>query len=319
MYELIQNLYLKYLGNKFLNKLTDACVLDLTSKQVVFSTDSFVVKPLFFPDSDIGELAIAGTVNDLLMLGANPKYISLSLIIQENFPFISLEKIIKSIAKASNKAGVLVVTGDTKVVDSNACDGIFINTSGIGVKLPQARLGFENIKQEDCLLINGSIGQHGLSIISARENLKFNVKSDCQSLEGLIIPALKEFKSDIHFLRDPTRGGLATTLNEICLGAHCCVIIDEAKIPLSETIQYSCEVLGFDPLYLANEGKAVFVVDKRIVNQLLKFLRKKSLGKNASIIGKIKDFKQAKVVAQTSVGSSRLIDMRDGDPLPRIC
>jgi len=217
MHELIGEVFLKFLGNPVLNKLTDAAPINLRSKRIVFSTDSFVVKPLFFSGADIGKLAIAGTVNDLLMLGAVPRYISLSFILQENFSFSLLEKILSSLASAAKKAGVVVVTGDTKVVDRASCDGIFINTSGIGERLPLVDLDYSRIKENDAVLINGYIGQHGVAIISARENLGFNVRSDCESLEGLIIAVLKEFKKEIHFLRDPTRGGLATTLNEIAL------------------------------------------------------------------------------------------------------
>jgi hydrogenase expression/formation protein HypE len=319
MNELIRELFLKNLGNPILDRLTDAAELELDSKSAVFTTDSFVVKPLFFPKADIGKLAVAGTVNDLLMLGGKPKYLSLSLIIQENFPLILLEKIIKSITKACDKAGVKIVTGDTKVVDRNSCDGIFINTSGIGMKLPGTELGFRRIKDGDAIIINGQIASHGVSIISARENLKFDIASDCESLESLIIPLLKEFKRDIHFLRDPTRGGLATTLNEIAQEIRYSVIIDEKSVPVSKEVLYACEILGFDPLYMANEGKAVIVADETISKDAIKYLRRDKLGKNAAIIGKITKGFGKKVIAKTAIGSLRIIDMHEGDPLPRIC
>ena len=319
MNELIRGLFLKNLGNPILDRLTDAAELELDSRSAVFTTDSFVVKPLFFPKADIGKLAVAGTVNDLLMLGGIPKYLSLSLIIQENFPIAWLERIIKSIAKACDKALVRVVTGDTKVVDRNSCDGIFINTSGIGRKLPGTELGLKRIKEGDAIIINGQIASHGVSVISARENLKFDIASDCESLESLIIPLLKKFKQDIHFLRDPTRGGLATTLNEIAQGIKYSIIIDEKDIPVSKDASYACEILGFDPLYMANEGKAVIVADKTISKEAVRFLRRNKLGKNAAIIGKIAKGFGKKVIAKTSVGSLRIIDMHEGDPLPRIC
>ena len=319
MNELIRGLFLKNLGNPILNRLTDAAELELRSRSAVFTTDSFVVKPLFFPQADIGKLAVAGTVNDLLMLGGVPQYLSLSLIIQENFPQATLEKIIKSIAKSCDKADVKIVTGDTKVVERNSCDGIFINTSGVGIKLAGTELGFGRIKEGDVIIINGGIGSHGVAIISARENLKFNITSDCESLESLIIPLLKEFKKDIHFLRDPTRGGLATTLNEITRSIKYSIIIDEKNIPVSKEVLYACEILGFDPLYMANEGKVVIVADRRVDGEIIKFLRKRKLGKNASLIGKITKGFGKKVIAKTLVGSLRIIDMHEGDPLPRIC
>jgi len=319
MNELIRELFLKNLGNPILDRLTDAAELELDSRNAVFTTDSFVVKPLFFPKADIGKLAVAGTVNDLLMLGGIPKYLSLSLIIQENFPIAWLERIIKSIAKACGKALVRVVTGDTKVVDRNSCDGIFINTSGIGIKLPATELGFRRIKEGDAIIINGNIASHGVSIISARENLKFNIASDCESLESLIIPLLKEFKRDIHFLRDPTRGGLATTLNEIVQAIKYSIIIDEKSIPVSKEVIYACELLGFDPLYMANEGKVVIVADETVSKDVIKYLRRNKLGKNAGQIGKIAKGFGKKVIAKTPIGSLRIIDMHEGDPVPRIC
>ena len=319
MHELIGEVFLKFLGNPILNKLTDAASVNLRSKRAVFSTDSFVVKPLFFPKADIGKLAIAGTVNDLLMLGAVPKYISLSFILQEDFPFSLLEKILSSIASAAKKAGVVVVTGDTKVVDRASCDGIFINTSGIGEKLPLVDLDYSRIKENDAVLINGYIGQHGVAIISARENLGFNVRSDCESLEGLVIPVLKEFKKEIHFLRDPTRGGLATTLNEVALKSGFGIVVDEQEIPISDDVDYACQILGLEPLYMACEGKAVFIVNKKIAPSLLKFLRKTGLGRKAKIFGKIQKVPAKKVIAKTEVGTFRIVDMQDGEPLPRIC
>ncbi len=319
MHELINRLYVKYLGNPILNKLTDAAVVSLKTNQIAFTTDSFVVKPLFFPSSNIGKLAVAGTINDLLMLGAVPKYISLSLIIQEGFSLTLLEKIIRSISLASKKSKVLVVTGDTKVVERNSCDGIFINTSGVGERISLTCLDYSRIKPGDRIIINGFIANHGLSVISARENLKFNLKSDCESLENLIIPLLKKFKTGIHFMRDPTRGGLATTLNEIALARKTGIIIDEEKVSVSKNAQYACEILGLDPLYLANEGKVVMIVDKNIAPALIKFLQNNRLGRHSSVIGEVSKKFSPRVVARTKVGSFRILEMRDGDPLPRIC
>ncbi|MEW6008639.1 MAG: hydrogenase expression/formation protein HypE [Candidatus Omnitrophota bacterium] len=319
MHELIDKLYLKYLANPILNKLTDAAIVKLKSKDVVFTTDSFVVKPLFFTSSDIGKLAVAGTINDLLMLGSRPKYVSLSLIIQEGFSLNSLERIIRSVSVAAKKSKVLIVTGDTKVVDKNSCDGIFINTSGIGEKIPSTCLDYSRIRPRDNIIINGFIASHGLSIISARENLKFNLKSDCESLEDLVLPVLNRFKTGIHFMRDPTRGGLATTLNEIVGFTKLGIVIDEEKIPLSKNAQYACEILGLDPLYMANEGKVILIVDKNITASVIESLRKNRLGRHSSVIGEVNKKFSANVVERTKIGSFRIIEMRSGDPLPRIC
>jgi hydrogenase expression/formation protein HypE len=319
MHALIKGMFLKYLGNPALNALTDAAEVLFKQRRIIFTTDSFVVEPLFFPGGDIGKLSVAGTINDLVMLSGVPRYLSLSFIIQEDFPLSLLEQIVRSIASASKEAGVCVVTGDTKVVDRASCDGIFINTSGLGEKEPSGRLGYSRIREGDDIIINGCIGNHGTAIISAREDLKFKIKSDCASLHSLVIPALKEFARDIHFLRDPTRGGLATTLNEIVRSINYGVIIDEAKIPVAKDVSYACEILGFDPLYMANEGKVVMVVNSRISTKLLAFLKRHKLGIQSAKIGSISKRFPAKVLGRTSVGGLRTIDMRDGDPLPRIC
>lgn len=320
MHDLIKNLLLKYFKNPYLDKLTDAAIIRLKNKKVAFTTDSFVVKPLFFPGGNIGKLAVVGTVNDLAVMGAKPLFLSCAMIIEEGFSSAILEKIVKSIKEAAKDTGVEIITGDLKVVEKHSCDGIFINTTGIGEVLDNAGLSTDKIKSGDKIIINGPIGQHGLAVLSARKELDFDfkIKSDCAALSKLILPLFTE-KLGIKFMRDPTRGGLATTLNEITDKTNLGIMLDEEKIPVTQSVKAGCEILGLDPLYVANEGKAVLVVEKSKAKNILAKLKKHPLGKSAAIIGEFIDKPQNKVCLKTSVGGVRIVDMLTSEILPRIC
>ncbi|MBM3251642.1 MAG: hydrogenase expression/formation protein HypE [Candidatus Omnitrophica bacterium] len=320
MHDLIENLFLKYLNNPYLKDLSDAAVVKFKNRRLAFTTDSFVVKPLFFPGGDIGKLAVFGTVNDLAVTGARPLFLSCAMIVQEGLPISVLEKITKSLAEAAGKAKVEIITGDFKVVEKESCDGIFVNTAGIGEIVEKADISMKNIKPGDKIIINGPIGQHGIAVLAARKELDFNfkIKSDCADLSGLVIPLLKE-TSGIKFMRDPTRGGLATTLNEITDKTGLEIFLDENKIPISKSVKASCEILGLDPLYIANEGKVVLIVDSKKAENILKKIRRHSLGKYSQLIGEVVNKPKGKVCLNTSVGGRRIIDMLTSEMLPRIC
>jgi len=321
MHGLIQELFLPKLSNPILRQLTDSAVLDLGGKRLAFTTDSFVVSPLFFKGADIGKLAICGTVNDLVMLASQPKFISLAMIIEEGLDYKILERIVDSIALHARKEKVYIATGDLKVVEKGACDKIFINTSGVGVILRNRKLSPKLIKPDDGIILTGKIAEHGLSVLAGRKgiNLDFNIKSDCNSLSVLLLPILKQ-GYEIKFMRDPTRGGLATTLNEIADASGFGIMIEEEKIPVSSKVKAACELLGLDPLYIANEGKAVLVVSKKHAPLVLKQLRKHPLGRNASVIGRVIRSPKKKVFLKTVVGTERIIDMLTSENLlPRIC
>lgn len=319
MHGLIKGLLLKRLNNPILGELSDGAHL-VYREEIVFTTDSFVVDPLFFPGGDIGKLSVCGTVNDLAVSGALPEYLSLALIIEEGFDRAILEKIIDSISLNARKAKVDIVTGDIKVVERGAVDKIFINTSGIGRLINKKRLSLADIRPDDAVIITGGIGQHGLSVMSKREgiNLGFNIESDCASLSGLITPVLKKCKG-IKFMRDPTRGGLGTTLNEIAEGSGYGIVIDEKNIPVSPKVKAACELLGIDPLYVANEGRAVLVVSAASAKNILRLLKKHPLGRHARLIGRITRKPRGRVILNTLIGTGRVIDMLMADPLPRIC
>ncbi len=319
MHSLIKDLLLKKLDNPILKELSDSAVINY-KERVAFTTDSFVVSPLFFPGADIGKLAVCGTVNDLVMQGARPEYLSLALIIEEGLDYGILEKIVDSISINARKSGASFVTGDIKVVEKGACDKIFINTSGIGRITGNKRLSIKNIEPGDSVIITGRIAQHGLAVLAKRRELDLglNIKSDCAALGELIIPVLK--KSDaIKFMRDPTRGGVATTLNEIAENSGLGIIIDEESIPVSGKVKAACELLGIDPLYIANEGIALLVVKRKSAVKILKLLRKHPLGRSAQIIGKIVKEPKGRVIMSTSLGTRRIVDMLTSEPLPRIC
>ena len=320
-HELIESIFLKHFNNPTLNLLSDAALLATEKGKIAFTTDSFVVDPLFFPGGDIGKLAIAGTVNDLAVQGARPAFLSVGFILEEGLSMETLENVVRSMAEEATKAGIQIVTGDTKVVERGKCDKIFINTSGIGSFDENfSALGIEHIKTGDKILINGSIGDHGMAVMSARNqlNISTNVESDCTSLNGLI-DSLNEFKSQIRFMRDATRGGLATVSSELCKHQDFGIKLFEDKIPVNEGVRGICELLGFDPLYVANEGKVVMVVAEEIADEVLETMEKHELGKAAAIIGEITSGHAGKCFLETQIGGNRIVDMLAGEQLPRIC
>lgn len=321
-HDLIENLFAKYFDNEILRQQSDSAIIPLDGRQIAFTTDSFVVDPLFFPGGDIGKLAIAGTVNDLAVSGAVPQYLSCGFIIEEGLAFSVLEKVVKSMAEEAKKAGVLIATGDTKVVDRGKCDKVFINTSGIGVldeKHQQISSG-SGIETGDKIIINGSIGDHGMSVMAARNdlNISANIKSDCACLNDLISDTLK-VSDQIKFMRDATRGGLGTVISELVKGATFGIQLDETELIINEGVRGMCELLGFDPLYVANEGKVVMVVGKNDAEKIIHSMKKSEFGKHAKIIGEITNDHQGKAWLQTIVGGKRVIDMLSGQQLPRIC
>jgi len=319
MHNLIRELLLKKLSNPILKELSDSALIDYR-EAIAFTTDSFVVSPLNFPGADIGKLAVCGTINDLVMLGAIPEYLSLALIIEEGLDYKILEKIVGSISTSAKDAGIYFVTGDIKVVEKGACDKLFINTSGIGRIIKNKKLSIKNIKPGDKVIVSGEIGQHGIAVLSKRKemDLGFNIMSDCAALNSLIIPILQKTDS-IKFMRDPTRGGIATILNEIVEAIGFGIIINERNIPISTKVRAACELLGIDPLYVANEGRAILVVRPDSATKVLNLLRKHPLGKNAQIIGEIVKEPKGRVVLNTIIGTQRIVDMLTSEPLPRIC
>lgn len=318
-HRLIGELFLKYLGNEILDRLDDAALLQIAGP-ISVSTDSFTVDPIFFPGGDIGALAVHGTVNDVAMLGARPRYLTCGFILEEGLPMADLERIVESMGRAAREAGVLIVTGDTKVVPRGAVDKIFINTTGIGeVFVPKAPSG-HRARPGDAILVSGFVGDHGLAILSQREGLTFEapVVSDCASLNHLIVRLLEAIP-EVHVLRDPTRGGLATTLNEIAgqSGVECRIFEDE--VPVRPEVAGGCSFLGLDPLYLANEGKFLCILPEELADQALAVMQADPLGRYARRIGRVGSDHPGKVVLQTGLGGTRLMDMLEGEQLPRIC
>jgi hydrogenase expression/formation protein HypE len=318
MSSLIKELILKKFNNPALNELTDAAMLNPSGKkQLCFTTDSYVVNPLFFPGGDIGTLAINGTVNDLSVMGAKPLYISCSFILEEGLAWYILDKITTSMAKASKKAEVQIVTGDTKVVEKGSADKIFINTSGVGIMQKGLILSKNNIKIGDKIIINGEIGAHGLAVMSKRENFKTDIKSDCAPLWDLIKGMLSI--GGIKFMRDPTRGGVASVLCEIAESSDFGIKINEKHLPVHDNVSSFSEILGLDPLYIANEGKILAVVAKDKSSSILATMKKHPLGRETSLIGEITKKDKGKVVLETIIGGTRIVDRLVGDQLPRIC
>ena len=320
-YELIRQHILPRFKNDILAKLGDSAELNLDSKSVCFTTDSYVVKPLFFPGGDIGKLAVCGTVNDLAVAGSRPVALALSLIIEEGFEFELLEKILASISRSAKENNVDIVTGDTKTVETGAAEKIFINTAGIGVRLPGANLGIEKIAAGDKIIINGTIGDHGLTIISQREGIKFQsqLQSDCAGIAGLTCEML-ESVSGIKFMRDPTRGGLAAALNEISRASALSIEINEPDIPVKPVVQAAADMLGFDVLTIANEGKFIAVVSPESATKCLEICRNHPLGKDANIIGRVVETRDTPTVELvTRISGRRIVQMPYGRELPRIC
>ncbi|MFH0790666.1 MAG: hydrogenase expression/formation protein HypE [Candidatus Omnitrophota bacterium] len=319
-HQLLKELIISNFANPILNKLDDSAVFKHQRGRLAFTTDSFVVKPLFFPGGDIGKLAVCGTVNDLAVMGAKPLYLTAAFIVEEGLEIGLLEKIIQSMRKAAESAGVIIAGGDFKVVEKNACDKIFITTSGVGTIKENINISGGNAKIGDIIIINGLIGSHGAAVISAREDykLKTSIKSDCSALNELISEILKTSRN-IHVMRDPTRGGAATTLNEIASQSSVEIEIYEDKLPVKEEVKGFCEILGIDPLYMANEGKVLIFLDANDAEKVLKKMRQNPLGKNARIIGKVIGNAGHSVLLRTKIGSSRILDMLSGEQLPRIC
>jgi hydrogenase expression/formation protein HypE len=318
MHELIQS-FLPDIGNPILEKMDDSAVFNVKGK-LAFTTDSYTVNPIFFPGGDIGRLAVCGTVNDLAMSGAEPLYLSLAFIIEEGLPITDLKKILGSINKSAAEANVKIVTGDTKVVNKGSADKLFINTAGVGVVPEGVDISASNAKPGDKIILSGNIGDHGIAVLSQREGLKFTtpIPSDCAPLHGLVVDMLKASKK-IRCMRDPTRGGLATTLNDFAEQSNVGIKIEETKIPIAKAVLAACELLGLDPLYIANEGKLVAIVPAKDAEVILAAMKKNRYGKNATIIGEITTEHPRRVVMKTILGASRIIDMPVGELLPRIC
>jgi hydrogenase expression/formation protein HypE len=312
---------LKGYGNPVLNRLTDSAIVELIKgRRIAFTTDSFVVKPVVFKGGDIGKLAVCGTVNDLAVSGAIPLYISCSLIIEEGLSEELLSRLIGSVRKEALRAGVKVVTGDTKVVEKGNCDKIFINTSGIGVVKYKKELSVNRIKPGDKIIINGTIADHGAAVMLARNDLGFKggAASDCASLNRLILTVLRKC-SNVKFMRDPTRGGVAAVMNEIAEGASFGIRLFEDKIPINNATASFCEILGIDPLQMGNEGKVIIVIEARGADRALRLMKKDPLGRKAAVIGEVTREYKGKVVLKTKVGGERIVDMPVLEALPRIC
>lgn len=318
-HDLVAKSLVAALGNPILDKLDDSAVLEM-GERLAFTTDSYTVSPIFFPGGDIGRLAVCGTVNDLSMSGAIPRYLSLSLIIEEGLLITDLEKTVDSIRQAAAEAGVRIVAGDTKVVDKGSADRLFINTSGIGVVTPGVAISGGNARPGDRVIISGTLGDHGIAVLSQREGLEFGVpvRSDCAPLNRLVAEIL-ETSDNIHCLRDPTRGGLATTLNELARQSQVGISLDEASIPVNRAVAGACELLGFDPLYVANEGKLVALVAAGDADKVLARMRQNQYGHEATIIGEVVAAHPGRVIMRTTLGASRIVDMLVGELLPRIC
>ncbi|HHT0591920.1 TPA: hydrogenase expression/formation protein HypE [Legionella anisa] len=320
MAQLIDQLFLASFNNEWLAQKNDQACFSALPGRMVMTTDSYVISPLFFPGGDIGSLSVHGTVNDVVMSGAKPLYLSTSFIIEEGFPLADLQKIVESMAKAARHANVAIITGDTKVVERGKGDGIFINTTGIGVIPEGIHISGDQAKPGDRVIVSGYIGDHGIAIMAHRNNLHFQTKiqSDTASLDDLV-RCMTDAVPDIHCLRDPTRGGLATTLNELALQSNIGFMIDEDKIPIRTEVASACELLGLDALYVANEGKLIAVCPPDNANKLLTVMRSHPLGLYAEDIGQVIEDERHFVQLKTKLGGMRIIDWLAGEQLPRIC
>ncbi len=317
---MIAEMMLPAFDNPILAQLNDGAEVKIGDERMAFSTDSYVVDPIFFPGGNIGDLAVNGTVNDLAMCGAIPLFLSVGLIIEEGFPAADLDIILRQMGLAAKKAGVLVVTGDTKVVPRGAADKIFINTSGIGRIPDGVEISGHRAMPGDKILLSGTLADHGIAILTSREGMRFDsqVISDTAALNHLVQRMLS-IDRDVHVLRDPTRGGLGTSLNEIAGQSRVGIRLDEERIPVKPDVSALCELLGFDPLYIANEGKLIAVVSPDHADALLAVLRADALGKDACIIGEVVEAPAGRVILQTRIGGTRIVDMLTGEQLPRIC
>lgn len=319
-HELVQEVFLSRLDNAFLRPLDDSAVLDLPGCTLAMTTDSYVVDPIFFPGGNIGSLAIHGTVNDLSMQGARPQYMTLGLILEEGLPMEDLVAIIDSAAEAAAEAQVSIVAGDTKVVPKGHVDKIFINTSGIGLIPEGVNVSGDNARPGDLLIINGNIGDHGMAILSKREGLSFKTPliSDSAPLNLLVSSFLDE-SHEVHVLRDPTRGGVATALNEVASRSGVGIQLIEKRLPINPSVTAACELLGLDPLYVANEGKCLVIVSKEASDKVLKAMKKGKYGKGSRIVGEVTAENPGKVLLKTRIGGTRILSMLTGEQLPRIC
>lgn len=318
--ELVQKLFLPAFNNKYLARLDDQAVLELDGLRLAFTTDSFVVTPIFFPGGDIGRLAINGTVNDLATSGARPLYLAAAFILEEGLAADDLHRVVDSMRIAALQAEVLLVTGDTKVVNRGKGDKVFITTTGIGVIERPVRISADRARPGDKVILSGTIGDHGMAIMSKRENLEFEgaIESDTAPLHTLV-SAMLEASEEIRCLRDPTRGGLATSLNEIAARSNVGIEIDEKEIPVRETVKGACEILGLDPLYVANEGKLIAVVPPGAADQVVEKMRQQPLGKEARLIGEVVAEHPRMLLMKTEIGGTRVVDVLFGEQLPRIC
>lgn len=318
--QLIQRMVLPQFRNDFLEPLHDGAVLPFNRARLAFSTDSYVVSPIFFPGGDIGKLAIHGTVNDLAMCGARPLYLSAAFILEEGIPMQDFGRVTRSMREAAAAAGVMLVTGDTKVVDRGKADGIFINTSGIGMVPEGVHIHPARAQPGDQIILSGPIAVHGIAIMSVREGLEFEteIASDTAPLNGLV-DAIFAASPDVHVLRDPTRGGVTSALTEIAQTARTGMLLDEARIPITEEVKGACEILGLDPLYVANEGKLLAIVSGHAAVRILEAMRSHPLGREAAVIGEVTAEHPGFVLMKTRVGGTRVVDMLSGEQLPRIC
>ena len=327
MHDLVEGIFLEYFRNPLLEKLEDQAVFEVNGAiRMAFTTDSYVVDPIFFPGGDIGKLAVHGTVNDLAMSGARPLYLSAGFILEEGFPIDDLRRIAASMQTAAEEAGVLIVTGDTKVVQKGSADKIFINTAGVGVLEHSVTISSSNARPGDKVIVSGTIGDHGTTILIARGELELetDIESDSASLNKLVADIIDEVIRNgtpdaIRSLRDPTRGGVATTLNEIAMSSDVCIEIREDLIPVREEVKGACEILGLDPLYVANEGKLIAIVSSEIADKIVERMQKNPNGIGACIIGEVKAQPQGIVSMTTGFGGTRIVDMLAGEQLPRIC
>jgi hydrogenase expression/formation protein HypE len=318
--ELVRDIFLPAFSNPALARLNDQAVVNINGSRIAITTDSFVVKPLFFPGGDIGSLAVHGTVNDLAMGGAQPLFLSVAFILEEGLSMDVLQRVVNSLKRAANEAGVQVVTGDTKVVEKGKGDGLFINTTGIGIVPAGLELSANRARPDDKVILSGSIGDHGIAILAQREGLEFEsaIESDSAALHTLVAEMLK-VSNAIRCMRDPTRGGLSSALNEIAEQSQVGIELDETRIPVRDEVKGACEMLGLDPLYVANEGKLVAIVEASEAEALVEVMRNHPLGRDARVIGAVSGRNVGMVTMRTALGTTRIVDMLAGDQLPRIC
>jgi hydrogenase expression/formation protein HypE len=317
---LVEGLFLEAFRNEALEPLGDAAIVDLEGSRLAFTTDSYVVKPIFFPGGSIGDLAVNGTVNDLAVSGAVPQWLSAGFVIEEGFAVADLRRVAVDMARAADAAGVAIATGDTKVVERGNADGVYVNTAGIGLVAPRVDLRAENVRPGDRVLVSGTLGDHGMAVMIARGDLKLeaDIESDTAPVHELTA-ALLELGDAVRWMRDPTRGGIAAALNELARDAGIAVVLTEEALPVQPQVAGACEILGIDPLYVANEGKLVAIVSPEAAEAALESLHARTLGGRAAIVGVIADEPEALVLLETSLGGRRIVDMLVGDPLPRIC